>query len=151
MKAVIQRVSEASVSIEGEPVAVIQKGLLVLIGIEETDTENDMVWICHKIVNLRIFDDEKKVPNISVKDCGGNILLVSQFTLQASVKKGNRPSYIKAARPQTALPIYEKMIAMLETEMGKEIGTGSFGAEMKVSLINEGPFTILMDSKNPDL
>ncbi len=151
MKAVVQRVSEASVGIEGETVAAIKMGLLVLVGIEEADAEDDIEWICHKIVNLRIFDDENKVPNISVKDIGGNILLVSQFTLQASVKKGNRPSYIKAAKPQTAIHIYEKIIAMLETLLEKEIYTGSFGADMKVSLINDGPLTILMDSKNPNL
>lgn len=148
MKAVIQRVSQAGVTIENKVKAEIKAGLLVLVGIENADADEDMEWLSNKIVNLRIFDDENKVPNISVKDIGGDILLVSQFTLHASTKKGNRPSYIKASKPDNAMPLYEKMIKQLETDLGKRIYTGEFGADMKVSLLNDGPVTIVIDTKN---
>jgi D-aminoacyl-tRNA deacylase len=148
MRALIQRVQPASVSILGEIVASIESGLLVLVGIEEEDTQEDLEWLSTKIVNLRILDDEQKVPNLSVKETGGDILLVSQFTLHASTKKGNRPSYIRAAKPEVALPLYEKLITELETQLGKPIQTGTFGADMKVSLINNGPLTIWIDTKN---
>ena len=150
MRAVIQRVSQASVTIDGTVFSGIGDGLLVLIGIEDADTNEDIEWLSNKIVNLRIFDDEHKVPNISVKDIGGDILLVSQFTLQASTKKGNRPSYIKASKPDIAIPLYEKMIAQLEADLGKKILTGVFGADMKVLLLNDGPVTICMDTKNKE-
>lgn len=142
--------SQASVTINSAVFAEIKSGLLVLIGIEDADTAEDIEWLSNKIVNLRIFDDENKVPNISVKDMGGDILLVSQFTLHASTKKGNRPSYIKASKPDIAIPIYEKMVAQLETDLGKKIFTGEFGADMKVSLLNDGPVTIVIDTKNRD-
>jgi D-tyrosyl-tRNA(Tyr) deacylase len=148
MIAVIQRVSEASVTIDNEVKSKINKGLLVLIGIEEADTIEDIEWLSAKIVNLRIFNDEQGVMNISVKDSGGDIVLVSQFTLQASTKKGNRPSYIKAAKPEIAIPIYNKFISTISVLLGKEVFTGEFGADMKVALINDGPVTILIDSKN---
>jgi len=128
----------------------IKTGLLILVGIEDADTHEDIEWLSNKIVNLRIFDDENKVPNISVKDIGGNILLVSQFTLHASTKKGNRPSYIKASKPDIAIPLYKKMIAQLEIDLGKKIFTGEFGADMKVPLLNDGPVTIIIDSKNKE-
>ena len=128
----------------------IEQGLLVLLGIEDADTDEDITWLSNKIVNLRIFDDENKVPNISVKDIGGDILLVSQFTLHASTKKGNRPSYIKASKPDFAIPMYEKMIQQLEKDSGKKIYTGIFGADMKVSLLNDGPVTIVIDTKSPN-
>lgn len=150
MKAVIQRVSHAGVTIDNKLRSEIKTGLLVLIGIEDADTDEDMEWLSNKIVNLRIFDDENKVPNISVKDIGGDILLVSQFTLQASTKKGNRPSYIKASKPGIAIPMYEKMIGKLEIDLGKKIYTGEFGADMKVSLLNDGPVTIVIDTKNKE-
>lgn len=150
MKTVIQRVTKASVTIEGNIKSAIGNGLLVLIGIEDADTNEDITWLSSKIVNLRIFDDENKVPNISVKDIGGDILLVSQFTLHASTKKGNRPSYIRASKPDFAIPMYEKMIAQLEIDLGKKIFTGEFGADMKVELLNDGPVTILIDSKNKE-
>lgn len=150
MKAVIQRVTHASVTIDGNIKASIGNGLLVLVGIEDADTGEDIVWLSNKIVNLRIFDDENKVPNISVKDMAGDILLVSQFTLHASTKKGNRPSYIKASKADIAIPVYEKMIAQLENDLGKKIGTGAFGADMKVSLLNDGPVTIVIDTKNKE-
>ena len=150
MRAVIQRVTQASVSINENIKSEIKAGLLVLVGIEDADTHEDIEWLSNKIVNLRIFDDENKVPNISVKDIDGDILLVSQFTLHASTKKGNRPSYIKASKPDIAIPLYEKMIAQLEKDLGKEIYTGEFGADMKVSLINDGPVTIFIDTKNKD-
>ena len=150
MKAVIQRVTNASVTIDGKIKSAIQQGLLVLVGIEDADSNEDIEWLSNKIVNLRIFDDENKVPNISVKDIGGDILLVSQFTLQASTKKGNRPSYIKASKPDIAIPLYEKMIVQLEKDMGKKIFTGAFGADMKVSLLNDGPVTIIIDTKNKE-
>ncbi len=150
MRAVIQRVTGASVTIEGTVKSAIQNGLLVLIGIEDADTTEDIEWLSNKIINLRIFDDENKVPNISVKDIAGDILLVSQFTLHAATKKGNRPSYIKASKPDIAIPLYEKMIMQLENDLGKKIFTGEFGADMKVSLLNDGPVTIWIDTKNKD-
>lgn len=148
MIVVIQRVSESSVKIDGNVKAQIGQGLMILLGIEEADNQEDIDWLSKKIVNLRIFPDENGVMNRSVLEVGGEILLISQFTLHASTKKGNRPSYIKAAKPDISIPLYEKMIAALETELGKSIGTGEFGADMKVSLINDGPVTIVMDSKN---
>jgi D-tyrosyl-tRNA(Tyr) deacylase len=148
MIAVIQRVSESSVRIDGKVKSEIGTGLLVLLGIEEADGREDIEWLAKKIVNLRIFPDEQEVMNKSLLDVGGDLLLVSQFTLHASTKKGNRPSYIKAARPEIALPLYELAITVFEAELGKAIGTGSFGADMKVSLINDGPVTIHMDTKN---
>lgn len=150
MKAVIQRVTQASVTIEGKIRAEIKTGLLVLLGIEDADNAEDIEWLSNKIVNLRIFDDENKVPNISVKDIDGDILLVSQFTLQASTKKGNRPSYIKASKPDLAVPMYEKMIAKLENDLGKKILTGEFGADMKVASMNDGPITIIIDTKKKE-
>ncbi|MBK8519831.1 MAG: D-aminoacyl-tRNA deacylase [Ferruginibacter sp.] len=150
MRVVIQRVSQAAVSINNTTRSEIKTGLLVLVGIEDADTTADIEWLSNKIVNLRIFDDENKVPNISVKDIGGDILLVSQFTLHAATKKGNRPSYIKASKPEIAIPLYEKMIAQLQADLGKEVYTGKFGADMKVSLLNDGPVTIFIDSKNKD-
>ena len=150
MRAVIQRVSEASVTIDGEIKASIAKGLLVLAGIEDADADADIEWLSNKIVNLRIFDDEVKIPNVSVKDDGGDVLLVSQFTLQASTRKGNRPSYIRASKAAIAIPLYEKLVNRLSTDLGKTIFTGEFGADMKVSLVNEGPVTIIIDTKNKD-
>lgn len=150
MRTVIQRVSQASVTIDGTVFAEIKSGLLVLLGIEDADNQEDIVWLSNKIVNLRIFDDENKVPNISVKDIDGDILLVSQFTLHASAKKGNRPSYIKASKPDTAIPLYTKMITQLEIDLGKKIFTGEFGADMKVMLLNDGPVTIIIDTKNKE-
>ncbi len=148
MRAVIQRVSKASVTIEGQIHASIGWGLLVLLGIEDADGEEDIQWLSSKIVNLRIFDDAEGVMNESVKDKGGDIILVSQFTLHAATKKGNRPSYIKASKPDVAIPLYEKMIGKLTTDLGKPIGTGQFGADMKVELLNDGPVTIVIDTKN---
>ncbi len=148
MKAVIQRVSQASVTIDGNIKSAIGAGLLVLLGIEEADTAEDITWLSAKIINLRILADENGVMNVSVKDAGGELLLVSQFTLHASTKKGNRPSYIKAARPEFAIPMYEKMIEQLTLDLGKPIKTGVFGADMKLSLLNDGPVTIIMDSKD---
>lgn len=150
MKVVIQRVSKAVVSIENTVKSVINTGLLVLIGIEDEDNEGDIKWLSNKIVNLRIFNDENKVPNRSVKEIDGEILLVSQFTLHASTKKGNRPSYLKASKPQIAIPLYEKMIRQLNNDLGKEILTGEFGADMKVELLNDGPITIVIDTKNKE-
>ena len=150
MRVVIQRVLHASVTIDEQIKSAIQKGLLVLAGIEDNDTTEDIIWLSNKIVNLRIFDDENKVPNISVKDIAADILLVSQFTLHALTKKGNRPSYIKAARPETAIPLYESFIAQLENDLGKKIFTGEFGADMKVELLNDGPVTIWIDTKNKE-
>lgn len=148
MRVVIQRVIQASVTIDGKIKSSIGLGLLVLIGIEDADTQEDIEWLSSKIINLRIFNDADGVMNISVKDAGGDLILVSQFTLHASTKKGNRPSYIKAARPEIAIPLYEKMIVQLQNDLGKSIQTGEFGADMKVSLLNDGPVTIVMDSKN---
>ena len=148
MKAVLQRVAKSAVTINNRVKSAINVGLLVFIGIEDADNEEDIKWLSNKIVNLRIFDDENKVPNVSVKDINGDILLVSQFTLQASTKKGNRPSYLKASKADIAIPVYEKMIAQLENDLGKKIFTGEFGADMKVDLVNDGPVTILIDTKN---
>jgi D-tyrosyl-tRNA(Tyr) deacylase len=153
MRVAIQRVSEASVTINYSITSSIAKGLLVLVGIEDTDTEEDIIWLSNKIVNLRIFDDENNTdsnrqPNISVKDIEGDILVVSQFTLQASTKKGNRPSYIKASKAEIAIPLYEKFVAQLSKDLDKKIYTGEFGADMKVALVNDGPVTIWIDSKN---
>jgi len=148
MRALIQRVSKASVTIDGNIKSAINKGLLVLIGIEDADTEEDVEWLSAKMVQLRIFDDTDGVMNVSLKDIDGELLLVSQFTLHASTKKGNRPSYIKASKPPIAIPLYEKMIAQIERDLGKKIGTGEFGADMKVELINDGPVTIFIDTKN---
>ena len=150
MRLVIQRVTEASVVVEGAVIGAIQKGLMILVGIEDADTQEDIDWLAGKATNLRIFDDAEGVMNLSVKDIGGDILLISQFTLHASIKKGNRPSYINASKPSIAVPLYESMIKTLEKEMGKPIQTGKFGADMKVSLLNNGPVTIIMDSKNKD-
>ena len=148
MKAVIQRVSQSSVTINNEIVAQIQQGLLVLVGIEDADNQEDINWLTSKIANLRIFADENEVMNMSLKDIDGEMIIVSQFTLHALTKKGNRPSYIKAAKPDTAIPLYEKFIAKMETELGKKVQTGQFGADMKVALLNDGPVTIIIDSKN---
>ncbi|MEN2415867.1 D-aminoacyl-tRNA deacylase [Flavobacterium mesophilum] len=148
MRVIIQRVSEASVTVEGNKVANIKKGLLVLVGIEDADTQEDIDWLAGKIVKMRIFGDENDVMNCSVQDVDGDIIAVSQFTLHASTKKGNRPSYIKAAKPDFAIPMYENFVKTLEKEFGKKIQTGIFGADMKVSLLNDGPVTIVMDSKN---
>ena len=148
MMALIQRVSQASVSIGGAVKSNIDKGLLVLVGIEEADHDEDIEWLSAKIVNLRVFNDELGVMNISVKDDGGDILVVSQFTLHASTKKGNRPSYTKAARPDVAIPIYEKFLLKIAGALGKRVLTGEFGADMKISLINDGPVTIIIDTKD---
>ena len=148
MKVVIQRVNEASVSIDGQVAGAIQKGLMVLLGIETADTMEDVDWLSNKIVQMRIFDDAEGVMNLSVKEVAGNILLVSQFTLHASTKKGNRPSYIAAAKHDISIPLYEAMIKKLTADMGAPIQTGVFGADMKVALINNGPVTIIVDSKN---
>jgi D-tyrosyl-tRNA(Tyr) deacylase len=148
MKAVIQRVTHASVTIDGKVKSSIGLGLLILLGIEDADTQEDIVWLSSKIVNLRIFNDVEGVMNVSIKDAGGNIILVSQFTLHASTKKGNRPSYIKAAKPDFAIPLYEKIIVQLQNDLGKPIQTGTFGADMKVELLNDGPVTIVIDTKN---
>ena len=150
MRVVIQKVTEASVSIENQTVASIDKGLLVLVGIEDTDTNDDIAWLSSKIVNLRVFDDDNGVMNLSVKEVEGEVLIVSQFTLHASTKKGNRPSYIKAARPEVAIPIYEAFIKQVESLLGKRVPTGQFGAMMQVSLCNDGPVTILIDTKNKE-
>ncbi|MCO6161269.1 D-aminoacyl-tRNA deacylase [Flavobacterium sp. NRK F7] len=150
MKIVIQRVAEASVVIAKKTVANINKGLVILVGIEAEDTSEDIQWLTSKIVNLRIFPDENEVMNLSVKDMDGEIIVVSQFTLHASTKKGNRPSYIKAARPEIAIPLYTHFIDRLTLDFGKPIQTGHFGADMKISLINDGPVTIIMDSKNKE-
>jgi D-tyrosyl-tRNA(Tyr) deacylase len=150
MRAVLQRTAFASVKVDGNITGSIQKGLLVLMGVEDADSVEDIEWLSSKIVNLRIFDDENGVMNFSVKDVDGDILLVSQFTLHASTKKGNRPSYIKASKPDIAVPMYEKMITQLETDFGKKIQTGVFGADMKVELLNDGPVTIVIDTKNKE-
>ncbi len=150
MKAVIQRVSKAKVTIEGKVKSSIQNGLLVFVGIEDADDLEDIKWLSNKISNLRIFDDENKVPNISVKDCDGDILLISQFTLHASTKKGNRPSYIKASKAPIAIPLYKKLIEQIQDDLCKKICTGEFGADMKVELLNDGPITIVIDTKNKE-
>ncbi|GEP92341.1 D-tyrosyl-tRNA(Tyr) deacylase [Chitinophaga terrae (ex Kim and Jung 2007)] len=148
MRAVIQRVSEASVTVDGVVTGQIQQGLLVLLGIEDSDTMEDIAWLSAKIVNLRIFNDDAGVMNVSLKDANGDLLLVSQFTLFASTKKGNRPSYLRASKPEIAVPMYEKMILQLEQDLGTTIQRGIFGADMKVALVNDGPVTILIDSHN---
>ena len=148
MRVVLQRVSQASVTVDSKIVADIQKGLLVLVGIEDADTQEDIDWLVGKIIKMRIFGDENDVMNCSVQDVDGDIIVVSQFTLHASTKKGNRPSYIKASKPEFAIPMYENFVQSLEKEFGKKIKTGIFGADMKVSLLNDGPVTILIDSKN---
>ncbi len=148
MKAVIQRVSKASVIIEGEKVADIQQGLLVLLGIEDADASADIQWLSKKIANLRIFNDDEGVMNKSLIDVDGEAIVVSQFTLQASTKKGNRPSYIKAAKPPVAIPLYESFVSQFETDINKRVQTGEFGADMKVELLNDGPVTIIIDTKD---
>lgn len=148
MRAVIQRVSRASVTIHGQVTASIAGGLLILLGIEDADTDEDIEWLSAKIINLRIFNDTEGVMNVSLKDAEGDLLLVSQFTLHASTRKGNRPSYIAAAKPDIAIPLYEKMIARLSEDLGKPVKTGSFGADMQVELVNDGPVTIWIDTKN---
>ena len=148
MRAVIQRVTKASVTIDGKIHGRIENGLLVLLGIEDADTDEDIEWLSSKIVNLRIFNDEQGVMNISLREIKGEILLVSQFTLHASTKKGNRPSYIKASKPGIAIPLYEKMIKQLANDLGHAIKTGEFGADMKIELLNDGPVTIVIDTKN---
>lgn len=150
MRTVIQRVSHASVTINGTCKSAISEGLLVLIGIEEADNEEDIAWLCKKIIGLRVFDDENGVMNKSILEANGNILVISQFTLFASTKKGNRPSYIRAAKPETSIPLYEKFCKELSAALGKEVGTGEFGADMKVELLNDGPVTICIDSKNKE-
>jgi D-tyrosyl-tRNA(Tyr) deacylase len=150
LKVIIQRVSEASVTIDQNIVAQINKGLLILVGIESADNLEDINWLVFKIVYLRIFGDANNVMNLSVKDSKGEIIVVSQFTLHALTKKGNRPSYIKAAKPEIAIPMYEKFVQLLELELGKKIQTGQFGADMKVALVNDGPVTIIIDSKNKE-
>jgi len=148
MKAVIQRVSKASVTIEGVKVADIQNGLLVLLGIIDEDTQEDINWLTKKIANLRIFNDEEGIMNKSLLDINGDAIVVSQFTLHASTKKGNRPSYIKAAKPDVAIPLYENFVQQFETDLGKKVQTGEFGADMKVELLNDGPVTIVIDTKD---
>jgi len=150
MRAVIQRVSKASVTIDNKIYSQIENGLLVLVGIEDADTADDIEWLSGKIVNLRIFNDDNGVMNVSVKDINGDILAVSQFTLHASTKKGNRPSYIKASKPEFAIPMYEKFSQQLSNDLGKTVGTGVFGADMKVELLNDGPVTIVIDTKNKE-
>ena len=148
MKAVIQKVSKASVTIDAKKVANIQNGLLVLLGIVTEDTQEDINWLSKKIANLRIFNDEDGVMNKSLIESNGDAIVVSQFTLQASTKKGNRPSYIKAARPEIAIPLYEQFVQQIENELGKKVQTGEFGADMKVELLNDGPVTIIIDTKD---
>jgi D-tyrosyl-tRNA(Tyr) deacylase len=148
MRILIQRVSEASVSIGGKVRSAINKGVLVLVGIEELDTKEDADWLCAKLVKLRIFPDENDVMNLSLQDIGGEALVISQFTLHASTKKGNRPSYIRAARPEQAIPLYDYFVKVLEAELGKPVSTGEFGADMQVALVNDGPVTIWIDSKS---
>lgn len=150
MKAVLQRVSSASVKVEGEIISEINTGLLILVGIEDADNLEDITWLSNKIVNLRIFDDEQNIPNLSVKEAGGDIILVSQFTLQASTKKGNRPSYIKASKADAALPLFETLFLKIEHDLGRKIQGGKFGADMKVALVNDGPITIIIDTKNKE-
>ena len=150
MRTVIQRVSHASVTINGVVKSAIEGGLLVLVGIEDADTEEDIQWLCKKIVGLRVFDDENGVMNKNIVDAGGDILVISQFTLFASTKKGNRPSYIRAAKPDISIPLYEQFCEELSIALGKPVGTGEFGADMKVELLNDGPVTICMDTKNKE-
>ena len=150
MRVVIQRTGHASVTINGTCKSAIRKGFMILVGIEETDGKEDIDWLCKKIVNLRVFDDENGVMNKSILDIGGEILVISQFTLHASTRKGNRPSYIRAAKPEISVPLYEQFCKELSFALGKEIGTGEFGADMKVKLVNDGPVTICMDTKNKE-
>ena len=150
MRTVIQRVTNASVTVESKVVSEIQKGLLVFVGIEEADSQEDLDWLVTKITQLRIFNDENEVMNLSVQDIDGDVLVVSQFTLHAATKKGNRPSYIKAAKPDFAIPMYERFVKTLESKLGKKVPTGIFGADMKVLLLNDGPVTIQIDSKNKE-
>ena len=150
MRAVIQRVSQASVAINNEIKSKIQTGLLILLGIEDSDNDEDINWLAKKIIQLRVFSDENDVMNLSVKEIDGEILIISQFTLHASTKKGNRPSYIKAAKPEIAIPLYEKFILQIENELGEKVMTGEFGAMMQVSLVNDGPVTIIIDTKNKE-
>lgn len=150
MRVVIQKVTHCSVEIDGKIKSSIGRGLLVLVGVEDRDTDADIEWLSNKIVNMRIFEDANNVMNLSVKDVDGEILIVSQFTLQASTKKGNRPSYIKASKHEIAIPMYEKFCAKVSSDLGKTVGTGEFGADMKVSLLNDGPTTIFMDSQNKE-
>ena len=151
MRVVLQRVSHASVTISGEQTAKINKGLLILLGIEDADTSEDISWLSRKVINLRIFNDDQGVMNRSVLEADGELLVVSQFTLHASTKKGNRPSYIKASKPEIAIPMYEAFMKQLELDLGKPVAAGIFGADMKVELLNDGPVTIIIDSKNKDL
>lgn len=148
MRAVIQRVSRAGVAIGGTHKSTIGAGLLILLGIEDADTAEDIAWLSSKIVNLRIFNDEAGVMNVAIREAGGEILLVSQFTLFAATRKGNRPSYLRASKPDTAIPLYEQMVSRLEEELGRKVQTGEFGADMQVDLVNDGPVTILIDTKN---
>lgn len=150
MRIAVQRVSEASVTVAGAITGAIESGLLVFLGIEDADTDEDISWLSNKIINLRVFSDSSGVMNLALKEVNGNILLVSQFTLHASTKKGNRPSYSKASKPEVAIPLYKKMIGALENELGKKIQAGIFGADMKVRLVNDGPVTIFIDSKNKE-
>ncbi len=150
MRVVIQRVSHASVTIEGVCKSAIQQGLMILVGIEDADTQEDADWLCKKVINLRVFDDENGVMNKSILEAGGDILVISQFTLHASTKKGNRPSYIRAAKPDIAIPMYEYFCQALSEGLGKPVGTGEFGADMKVELLNDGPVTICIDTKNKE-
>lgn len=150
MRVVIQRVSEASVKVDNQIIGSIKKGLLILVGIEEADTKEDIIWLCNKIINLRIFPDVNGVMNISSKDCNAEILVVSQFTLHASTKKGNRPSFVRAAKPEISIPLYNQFLNQLELDLGKKVQTGIFGADMKVALINDGPVTIIIDTKNKE-
>jgi D-tyrosyl-tRNA(Tyr) deacylase len=150
MRTVLQRVSSASVAVDGKVISSIENGLLLLLGIIDEDTQEDIDWLVRKVLNLRIFNDEAGVMNKSVMDIQGDIIVVSQFTLHAAVKKGNRPSYIKAAKPDVAVPLYEKFMKSLEKELGKEVGAGIFGADMKVELLNDGPVTIIIDTKNKE-
>ncbi len=150
MKTVVQRVSKASVTVDGGIISKIGQGLLILLGIENEDTSEDIEWLSRKIVNLRIFNDEEGVMNKSLIEVKGDAIVVSQFTLHASTKKGNRPSYLKAAKPEIAIPIYENFVKRLEIDLGKKVGTGVFGADMKVELMNDGPVTIIVDTKNKE-
>jgi len=150
MRTVLQRVSKASVTVDGQIISSIDEGLLILLGVEDADTKEDIDWLTNKILNLRIFNDENDVMNRSVMDVDGEIIVVSQFTLHAQTKKGNRPSYIKAAKPDIAVPMYEDFVQVLEQKLGKKVGTGVFGADMKVELVNDGPVTITMDTKNKE-
>jgi len=147
MRAVIQRVSEASVTVDRKVCAVMREGLLILLGVEDEDNDEDIDWLCRKIINMRIFNDDEEIMNESLQSTDGDAIIVSQFTLHASTKKGNRPSYIKSAKPEISKPLYEKFVSKFQEELGKEVGTGIFGADMKVSLLNDGPVTIIIDSK----